>query len=48
MTQFNDKVEHQRLKLEAEQWANGIKSLHSHQIKLVYHKVMKNKRIFQI
>ena len=37
MTQFNDKVEHQRLKLEAEQWANGIKSIHAHQIKSMWY-----------
>ena len=37
MTQFDDRVEHQRLKLEAEQWANGIKSIHAHQIKSMWY-----------
>jgi len=30
MTQYEDRVEQQRLKLKAEKWANGVKSLHSH------------------
>jgi len=37
MTQFNEKVEHQRLKLEAEEWANGVKCLHAHQIKSMWY-----------
>ncbi len=37
MTQFDDRVEKQRLKLEAEKWANGIKCLHSHQIKSMWY-----------
>ena len=30
MTQYEDKVEHQRLKLKAEEWANGVKCIHAH------------------
>tara|TARA_B100000287_G_scaffold202400_1_gene191117 strand:- start:4484 stop:4756 length:273 start_codon:yes stop_codon:yes gene_type:complete len=37
MTQFDDRVEKQRLKLEAEKWANGIKCLHAHQIKSMWY-----------
>ena len=32
MTQFNDRVEKQRIKIEAEEWAKGIKSLHAHSL----------------
>ena len=32
MTQFNDRVETQRLKIEAEEWANGVKSIHAHSL----------------
>lgn len=32
MTQFNDRVEKQRLKIEAEEWANGVRSLHAHSL----------------
>ena len=32
MTQFNDRVEKQRLKIEAEEWANGVKSIHAHSL----------------
>ena len=28
MTQYNDRVERQRLMLEAEEWAGGVKELH--------------------
>lgn len=30
MTQYDDTVERQRLLLEAEEWAKGVKSLHVH------------------
>jgi len=33
MTQYMETVYKQKLKLEAEEWANGVKCLHSHQIK---------------
>ena len=32
MTEFNDKVEKQRIRIEAEKWANGVKSLHAHSL----------------
>jgi len=32
MTQFNDRVEKQRLKIEAEEWASGVKSIHAHSL----------------
>ena len=32
MTQFNDRVEKQRLKIEAEEWANRVKSIHAHSL----------------
>jgi len=32
MTQFNDRVEKQRLKIEAEEWANSVKSIHAHSL----------------
>ena len=32
MTEFNDKVEKQRTRIEAEKWANGVKSLHAHSL----------------
>ena len=37
MTQFDDRVEKQRLKLEAEKWANGIKCLHAHKLKSMWY-----------
>ena len=32
MGQFNDRVEKQRLKIEAEEWAKGVRSLHAHSL----------------
>ena len=32
MTQYDDKVQEQRLKLEAEEWANGVRSIHAHSL----------------
>lgn len=32
MTQYNDRVEKQRLLLEAEEWSKGVKSLHAHSL----------------
>lgn len=37
MTQYNDKVEQQRLKLEAEEWAKGVKALHAHSLNSMYY-----------
>ena len=37
MTEYDARVEKQRLLLEAEEWANGIKSLHSHRLKSMWY-----------
>ena len=37
MTQYMERVYQQKLKLEAEQWANTPKSLHSHQLKSMWY-----------
>jgi len=37
VTQYNDKVEQQRLKLEAEEWAKGVKALHAHSLNSMYY-----------
>ena len=37
MTQYNDKVERQRLLLEAEEWAKGVKDIHAHSISSMWY-----------
>lgn len=37
MGQYEDRVERQRIRLEAEEWANGVKTVHSHQIKSMWY-----------
>ena len=37
MTQYEDRVEQQRLKLKAEEWAKGVKSLHAHSISSMWY-----------
>ena len=37
MTQFDERVEKQREKLQAEKWAKGIKCVHIHQIKSMWY-----------
>lgn len=37
MTQYDDKVEQQRLKIEAEEWAKGVKALHAHSLNSMYY-----------
>lgn len=32
MTEHNERVERQRTKLEAEKWAQGVKTLHAHSL----------------
>lgn len=32
MSQYDDRVERQRLKLEAEKWSQGVKSIHAHSL----------------
>ena len=37
MGQYDEKVQRQRLLLEAEEWANGVRSLHSHRLKSMWY-----------
>ena len=37
MSQYSDRVEKQRLKLEAEEWAKGVKALHAHSLNSMYY-----------
>lgn len=37
MTQYNDKVERQRLLLEAEEWAKGVKDIHAHSLSSMWY-----------
>lgn len=37
MSQYNERVEKQRIKLEAEQWAKGVKSIHGHSLSSMYY-----------
>lgn len=37
MSQYNDRVEKQRLKLEAEEWAKGVKSIHAHSLTSLFY-----------
>lgn len=37
MGQYNDKVERQRILLEAEEWARGIKSIHAHSLNSMWY-----------
>ena len=37
MTQYDDVVENQRLLIEAEEWAKGIKSIHAHSMSSMWY-----------
>jgi hypothetical protein len=37
MGQYENRVERQRIKLEAEKWAKGIKCIHAHQLKSMWY-----------
>ena len=37
MTQYDDRVERQRLLLEAEEWAQGVASLHAHSMSSMWY-----------
>ena len=37
MTQYNDRVERQRLLIEAEDWAKGVKCLHAHSLSSMWY-----------
>ena len=36
MTQYDDRVAYQKAKIEAEEWANGVKMLHAHSLNSCY------------
>ena len=40
MSQYDDKVERQRLLLEDEEWANDINSIHIHSLKNIWYKIL--------
>lgn len=37
MGQYEDRVERQRIKLEAEEWAGGVKTLHAHSLSSMWY-----------
>tara|TARA_Y100000389_G_C17059093_1_gene316481 strand:+ start:42 stop:308 length:267 start_codon:yes stop_codon:yes gene_type:complete len=37
MTQYDERVETQRLKIEAEKWAKGVKCIHAHSISSMHY-----------
>ena len=37
MTEYNELVEYQKVKLEAETWAKGIKALHAHSLSSMWY-----------
>ena len=37
MGQYENRVERQRIKLEAEKWAKGIKCIHAHKLKSMWY-----------
>ena len=37
MTQYEDRVEQQRQKLAAEEWANGVKCIHAHSLSSMWY-----------
>jgi len=37
MTEFNSKVERQRVLLEAEEWAKGVKTIHAHRLQSMWY-----------
>jgi hypothetical protein len=37
MSQYDERVERQRLKLKAEEWASGVKSLHAHSVSSMWY-----------
>jgi len=37
VSQYNERVEKQRIKLKAEQWAKGVKSIHGHSLSSMYY-----------
>ena len=39
MGQYDDRVERQRIKLEAEEWAKGVKGLHAHSLDSMWYAI---------
>ena len=37
MSQYNERVEQQRLKIAAEEWAKGVRSLHAHSLNSMWY-----------
>lgn len=37
MSQYDERVERQRLKLKAEEWARGVKALHAHSVSSMWY-----------
>ena len=37
MTQYMESVQRQKVKLDAEKWANGVKCIHAHQLKSMWY-----------
>lgn len=37
MSQYDEKVEQQRLKIAAEEWAKGVRSLHAHSLNSMWY-----------
>jgi len=42
MTEFNSIVEEQKLMLEAEEWAKGVKTVHAHSLTSLWYDTRKN------
>jgi len=42
MTEFNSIVEEQKLLLEAEEWAKGVKTVHAHSLTSLWYDTRKN------
>lgn len=42
MTEHNERVERQRLLLEAEEWAGGVKSIHAHSFTSMWYDTRRN------
>jgi len=37
MTEYDERVRRQRMRLEAEKWASGVKCIHAHQLKSMWY-----------
>ena len=48
MGEFNDRVERQRLLLEAEEWAKGVRSIHVHSITSMWYETEFTKKEIEV